>query len=352
MRFFHIADVHLGAEPDKGYPWSQDRSREIWDSFRRVIEQAGKDHADLFLIAGDLFHRQPLTRELKEVNAMFSAIPHTRIVMIAGNHDYLRKDSPYRRFPWAKNVRGLWSQSMSHVDFPDLGVRIRGCSYESREITRPLYESLRKSGEVPVEILLAHGGDEKHIPISRERLAAGGFDYVALGHIHKPQVLLEDRIIYAGSLEPTEKNDTGLHGFVKGEIKNGKIRTAFVPWAVREYKELEIPVTRDTTQYTLTQSVKETMKKMGEENIYTVILEGKRDPETEFQLSQLYSLGNIRTVEDKSRPAWSPQELCRKYKGSLLEEYIKSFGEVTDEEGKKALDYGIRALLETGEEIL
>lgn len=86
------------------------------------------------------------------------------------------------------------------------------------------------------------------------------------------------RIIYAGSLEPTEKNDTGLHGFVKGEIKNGKIRTAFVPWAVREYKELEIPVTRDTTQYTLTQSVKETMKKMGEENIYTVILEGKRDP--------------------------------------------------------------------------
>ena len=50
MRFFHIADVHLGAEPDKGFPWSQDRSREIWDSFRRVIEQAGQDHADLFLI--------------------------------------------------------------------------------------------------------------------------------------------------------------------------------------------------------------------------------------------------------------------------------------------------------------
>ena len=88
MRFFHIADVHLGAEPDKGFPWSQDRSREIWDSFRRVIEQAGRDQADLFLIAGDLFHRQPLARELKEVNAMFSTIPDTRILLIAGNHDY------------------------------------------------------------------------------------------------------------------------------------------------------------------------------------------------------------------------------------------------------------------------
>lgn len=352
MRFFHIADVHLGAEPDKGYPWSQDRSREIWDSFRRVIEQAGRDHVDLLLIAGDLFHRQPLARELKEVNAMFSMIPDTKIVLIAGNHDYLRKDSPYRKFPWGKNVWGLWSQEFSHVDFPEMGVRVRGCSYESREIRQPLYDSLKKSGEMPVEILLAHGGDEKHIPISRERLIAGGFDYVALGHIHKPQVLLEDRIIYPGSLEPTEKNDTGVHGFVKGEIKKGKVRTAFVPWAVREYKELRIPVTRETTQYRLTQFLQELIKKMGEKHIYTVLLEGKRDPDTEFHLNQLYSLGNIRAVEDQTRPGWSLEELCRKYKGSLLEEYIRSFGEKPDEEAEKALEYGIGALLETGEEIL
>jgi len=233
-----------------------------------------------------------------------------------------------------------------------MGVRVRGCSYESREIRQPLYDSLKKSGEMPVEILLAHGGDEKHIPISRERLIAGGFDYVALGHIHKPQVLLEDRIIYPGSLEPTEKNDTGVHGFVKGEIKKGKVRTAFVPWAVREYKELRIPVTRETTQYRLTQFLQELIKKMGEKHIYTVLLEGKRDPDTEFHLNQLYSLGNIRAVEDQTRPGWSLEELCRKYKDSLLEEYIRSFGEKPDEEAEKALEYGIGALLETGEEIL
>ena len=352
MRFFHIADVHLGAEPDKGFPWSQDRSREIWDSFRRVIEQAGRDHADLFLIAGDLFHRQPLARELKEVNAMFSAIPDTRILLIAGNHDYLRKDSLYQKFPWSSNVCGLWSREISHADFPELGVRVTGCSYKSREITSPLYDGLKKSGEMPVEILLAHGGDEKHIPISRDRLAASGFDYVALGHIHKPQILEKDRVIYAGSLEPTEKNDTGIHGFIKGEIRNGKVRTAFVPWAAREYKELEIPVTRETTQYTLCQRISGRLEEEGKEHIYTLILQGERDPETEFETGNLYSLGNIREVEDKSRPAWSLEELCRKYRGSLLEEYIRSFGDDPGEEEKKALDHGIRALLETGEEIL
>lgn len=42
MKFFHIADVHLGAEPDKGYGWSADRSREIWESFRYAVQQAGR----------------------------------------------------------------------------------------------------------------------------------------------------------------------------------------------------------------------------------------------------------------------------------------------------------------------
>ena len=45
-----------------------------------------------------------------------------------------------------------------------------------------------------------------------------GFDYIALGHIHKPMILKEDQIIYSGALEPVDKNDTGPHGYVKGEI--------------------------------------------------------------------------------------------------------------------------------------
>ena len=28
MKFFHAADIHLGAEPDKGFPWSKERGRD------------------------------------------------------------------------------------------------------------------------------------------------------------------------------------------------------------------------------------------------------------------------------------------------------------------------------------
>ena len=37
IRFIHLSDVHLGAVPDRGCPWSHEREEEIWETFRRVI---------------------------------------------------------------------------------------------------------------------------------------------------------------------------------------------------------------------------------------------------------------------------------------------------------------------------
>ena len=43
IRFIHLADVHLGAVPDRGCPWSHEREEEIWETFRRVIASVRKD---------------------------------------------------------------------------------------------------------------------------------------------------------------------------------------------------------------------------------------------------------------------------------------------------------------------
>ena len=71
MRFFHLADIHLGATPDSGFSWAQDRGREIYESFYSVLEKASQESVDFVFISGDLFHRQPLKRELKEINYHF-----------------------------------------------------------------------------------------------------------------------------------------------------------------------------------------------------------------------------------------------------------------------------------------
>ena len=101
MRFIHIADIHLGAEPDAGSAYSKSRPREIWNSLERICGICEEEGTDLLLIAGDLFHRQPLLRELKEVNACLGRMRKTQVALIIGNHDYLKPGSYYRSFSWA-----------------------------------------------------------------------------------------------------------------------------------------------------------------------------------------------------------------------------------------------------------
>ena len=70
MRFIHMADVHLGAVPDSGCPWSAFRENEIWETFVRVIDQIREEKIELLLIAGDLFHRQPLPSQRESVSCL------------------------------------------------------------------------------------------------------------------------------------------------------------------------------------------------------------------------------------------------------------------------------------------
>ena len=233
MRFIHLADVHLGAVPDRGCPWSKEREEEIWSTFRRVIAGIREDPVDLLFISGDLFHRQPLMRELKEVNYLFSTIPDTRVYLMAGNHDFISRDSFYNTFEWNSNVIFFRSRELTCVKDPRLDVYVYGLSYYDREIKDGLYDQAVPVQKEGIHILLAHGGDEKHIPLSAAALAASGFDYVALGHIHKPQILIRDQAAFSGALEPIDRNDTGEHGYMEGRLINGRIRTEFVPFACR-----------------------------------------------------------------------------------------------------------------------
>ena len=183
MKFIHTADIHLGAEPDAGSSYTAKRPEELWNSFERLLNICEEEQTDLLLIAGDLFHRQPLLRELKELDYLFSRLTHTQVVLMAGNHDYLKSTSYYRNYKWQGPVHMFLSQKPACMEFKELGVRIYGLSYEEREITETLYEKILPEKRGIASILLAHGGDEKHIPFRKNELLKLGYDYIALGHI-------------------------------------------------------------------------------------------------------------------------------------------------------------------------
>ena len=209
MRFIHIADVHLGMQPDAGFPWSEERGEAIWESFRRIIRLAGREKTDFLLIAGDLFQRQPLLRELKEVNDLFASIPETIVVLIAGNHDYVKRESFYRGFDWADNVVMLLSPEPECVEVPEKKTAVYGCSYDKKEILENRLDGVRPEGKMKYHLLLAHGGDARHMPWNPGRMAQAGFDYIACGHIHKPGILIPGKMAYAGALEPTDETQLG-----------------------------------------------------------------------------------------------------------------------------------------------
>lgn len=348
MRFIHLADVHLGAVPDRGYPWSHEREEEIWETFRRVIAGIRENPVDLLFIAGDLFHRQPLLRELKEVNYLFSTIPETRVYLMAGNHDYIKRNSFYETFSWEPNVVFFQEETLTCVKDDKLDVYVYGLSYHRQEIREALYDTARPRELEGTHILLAHGGDEKHIPMDMGTLGTAGFDYIALGHIHKPQAVLRDMAIYPGALEPIDRNDLGKHGYIEGSVENGKVKTKFVPFACRSYQQILMVLEEDTTQLSLEEMLKEEIYKRGGLNIFRVILEGVKAPELLLLPEKLKNLGNITEVLDESRPAYDLETLRRQYSGTLIGEYISSFmGRDRSIVEEKALYYGLQALLET-----
>lgn len=48
MKFIHIADVNLGAQPDRGRIWSDVRAKEIYSTFHRVIEVCEEQKLNCF----------------------------------------------------------------------------------------------------------------------------------------------------------------------------------------------------------------------------------------------------------------------------------------------------------------
>lgn len=345
----HIADVHWGACPDVGLPWGEAREHEIKESFLRLLEKAQQEQVDLILIAGDLFHGQPLLRELRELNYYFEKLLNIPIVLIAGNHDHIGSSSYYKEFEFAPNVTMLKEEYMQKVYFPQIETTVWGFSYHRRKIKERLYDECRPEGE-GFHILMAHGGDAEHIPIDYEKLKWSGFDYIALGHIHKPAVLAEDLMAYPGSLEPLDSTETGLHGYIMGEIETDSQQIEFIPFSQRTYEDITVYLTSDKTNAHLMDEIRQEITRIGVKNIYRIHIKGNRMTDFKIDLYELTQEYHILEVADESEEEYDLKSLYEENKNNLLGEYIRYFEQGKgDPIEKKALHYGIQALLSTRE---
>lgn len=354
MKFIHTGDVHWGMSPDSDKSWSRERARDIRDTFSAIIEKTRKVGADFLFIAGDLFHRQPLQKDLKEVNYLFSTIPGVRVIIIAGNHDRIRNSSAVLSFSWCPNVTFIDSEELTSYYFRDINTEVTGFSYHTAEITEAKLNQAYAPHDGRIHILVGHGGDLNHTPIDRAALADSDFSYIALGHIHKPEVLIDRKMAYCGSPEPLDKTETGAHGIYYGEINPSSLQVTkleFIPMAKLRYIPLIVNVTPATTNTELCLKMSHEIDKRGTDNIYRFRVRGMRDPDITFDLDSLLLRYKISDILDESEPEYDFSALFAEHPSDMIGFYIRALQkpDMSPVE-KKALFYGIHALLLTTDE--
>ncbi len=358
MKFIHTGDIHLGCIPDRGTAWSKKRSTDIWRTLEDIINLAHTRGAGLVLICGDLFHRQPLQRELKEVNHLFALAKPVQIVITAGNHDYMIPGSSYCEFNWSDNVHFLKGEALEQIEFEELNTVVHGFSYYDNELTGVKADKIISSISCPSDgkkhILMLHGGDANHLPLDYNKLARAGFDYIALGHIHKPELFENTPMAYCGSPEPLDHTEKGLHGciLVTLDDDSSRFNRKFIPVSKASYISCKIKITPDTTITSLRSTVARIISEKGEHNIYSFILIGKRSGELHISLNDISDLGKIIEFTDESTPDYDIDSLRTQHKGDLIDKFIEALTDnkdisTLDDIQKNALFYGLDALLDS-----
>lgn len=353
MKFIHIADVHLFATPDAEYEWGENRPREIEETFDKVLDACDEKDIDLLLIAGNLFDRSPSVEDLIFVDDKLMRLKKTRTVILPGCDDYVEAGSEAGSYKFRSRTVMMPTDKTTNAYLKGINTCVTGYGYARPEYREHILEDIDPGREGAINILIGHGGDRKHMPFKKDKLAAKGFDYVAMGYIRRPVHILKNRMAYAGSPEPLGPQETGRHGYVLGEINDDGTRISWCPIARRNYIDISITMSPELSPEEITKNLEDKMLKLGNENIYRIILRGFSKNNTSFDLARIKSRYNIyeilnMTISDEDQRMLRVENE-KNMMGSFIREINNSYT-VDERIRSKALRYGMEALIMAGED--
>lgn len=241
MRILHTADWHLGKIVND-YSMIEDQRHYL----NKLIDHIKDKQVDAFIVAGDLYDRslpskeavsladEILTRIIEELQ-----IP---VLVTSGNHDSSERLEYGSRLLSTNHlyIEGTVKEATRKVTIQDTNfyllpftepILMRQLVHDDsirtmEDVTRYQIDKIKEDmDDTKVNILIAHGYVINGTPDSVEEtdserpLNIGtveyipselleDFDYVALGHLHKPQKVKHDKIRYSGSLLKYSKSES------------------------------------------------------------------------------------------------------------------------------------------------
>ena len=352
MHKIHFSDVHIGVEnyskpnPETGL---STRLKDFLDTFDELVDFSIQKHVDLVVFSGDAYKsRDPNQTQQREFAKRIMRLSQANIpvFLLSGNHDVPHvferassleiyktleiqnvytadtlgihnidtKNGPIQilALPWIRksnllaqriNLEGknheeinLEIQKTINDAVQNLALKLdpKIPSICSAHIT--IFESVTSS-EVSMMLGSDHG-------LSTNQLALPNFDYVALGHIHKHQILAmrneKPLMVYSGSLQRVdfgeEKDTKGFCSIIlnpKADLGNRIKEFNFTPVKARKFKTISITIPNgelDPTQMII--------EKINLESIEDAIV--KLDISTSSDLDALIDYSAVKNVLNKA----------------------------------------------------
>lgn len=357
MKFVHLADLHIDAKFDSLNTidgLAQKRRIEQRKAIKEIAEYIKENKIELLLISGDLYEQKYIRKSTIEyINKIFEEIPDTKIFISPGNHDPYIKNSFYTTYKWAENVH-IFNDNIEKIDFK--GIHIYGYGFTDFYCKQSKIEEIEIEEPEDINILVTHGSldggsDElrEYNPLKQAKLKELGFDYIALGHIHKPYYNEEknQKIFYPGSTISLGFDELGKHGILTGNIEKNELEVEFKPIDKREYKEVEIDISEiNSNEETIEEIEKLSLK---ENNLYKLILTGKRYFQLNIEeIKKIIQAENIVKIKDKTKLGIDINQIASEnnirgiFVKNMLEKKEKE--NLDDEFIEKAIEIGLEVL--------
>ncbi len=255
FRFLHAADIHLdsplrGLDRYEGAPVERLRGA-TRRALEKLVDLAIHTPVDFVLIAGDLYDgdwedfRTGLFFARQAARLDAAGIP---TVIVAGNHDAANRMS--RQLPLPPSTRLLMPGQPQTVRLDRFQVAIHGQSFGERATAGNLAAEYPQPVRGWFNIGLLHTsltgreGHDVYAPCGLEHLHAKGYDYWALGHVHRYEVVSKDPpVVFSGNLQGRHIRETGAKGCVLVEVEGRRVRWQFVPLDVVRWEECCVDAT-------------------------------------------------------------------------------------------------------------
>jgi len=273
IKFIHAADIHLdsplhGLSRYEGAP-----VREIRKATRKalanLVEYILEHRIPLLLIAGDIYDGDcPDFQTLLHFSGQMARLKDagTKVALIRGNHDARNRMTKSLNLP--DNVHTFSSRQPETWKLPDLGVAIHGQSYDREAVLDNLVLGYPDPVPGMFNIGLLHTsltgrpGHSRYAPCEMKHLLARGYDYWALGHVHRHEIIHDNpMVIFSGCIQGRHIREQGIKGCMRAEVESsGKVNFEHVELDVLRWQTLEMDLSGLDSQARVLEALEQELK--------------------------------------------------------------------------------------------